>query len=248
MVSSEEKSCCSSSKEKETAHAESHDHSHSHATTTKEEEEVSPSEDAHHDDHHSSHSHSHAHEDGIAATTAKERFGIDSFVYSRRRPFDPSRLEGVVKLMPADVSAAFEAPSSQVKDDAELESALGRLVRSKGFMWLANSHEAAYYWSHAGRFFQAPVLGRWWATLSRDLWPTDQVGSILADFDGDDGDRRQEIVFIGVDAVKNRGPIESALDACLLTDDEFDLYRGADEAHRRKTFPSNFEQRAGARA
>jgi len=230
----------------------SHAHGHAHAAEEETKKETSTHSHDEHDAHddassshsssHSSHSHSHAHEDGFSATTARTRFGIDSFVYSRRRPFSPERLEKVVSLMPANVTEAFESHPAAVEGNAELQKALGSLVRSKGFMWLANSHEAAYYWSHAGRFFQAPILGRWWATLDQQYWPPDQIDSIQADFQGDDGDRRQEIVFIGVDAVANKQPIESALDACLLTDDELDTYRHADDKLRRDTFPSNFEK------
>ena len=56
-----------------------------------------------------------------------------------------------------------------------------------------------YYWSHAGAFFTAELLGRWWDTLPPEHWPEDLVESIKADFSGDDGDRRQEIVFIGME-------------------------------------------------
>ena len=227
------------------AHQEE-DHSHgSHSHGHQEAEEVTSSHSHGHSHAHeeedSGHSHSHSHEDGYSATTARERFGIDSFVYARRRPFSPERLERILNSLPADVTGAFTTKSTAgTTDDDALADALQRLVRSKGFMWLANSHDAAYYWSHAGRFFQAPILGRWWATLARDYWPPDQIESIASDFAGDDGDRRQEIVFIGVDAVKHRRPIEDALDACLLTDDELSVYRQADENLRSQSFPSNF--------
>jgi len=174
-------------------------------------------------------------------TTARERFGIDSFVYSRRRPFSPERLERVLALLPTNAAAVLEGKTARQDDDDQVAAALGVLLRSKGFMWLASSTDAAYYWSHAGAFYDAPVLGRWWDTLPREYWPEDQAEAILSDFLGDDGDRRQEIVFIGVDAVDRRETIETALDACLLTDDEFDAYRAADgNPKRRELFPSTF--------
>ncbi|EGB08056.1 hypothetical protein AURANDRAFT_26964 [Aureococcus anophagefferens] len=160
-----------------------------------------------------------------------ERFGIESFVYARRRPFAPSRLGAVLRELPADV---------------DLGAALATLVRSKGFLWLASSHDAAYYWSHAGAFFNAELLGRWWATLPEEHWPEDLKPSILADFDGDspDGDRRQEIVFIGADLLAKQGTIEAALDGCLLTDDELAAYRGADDAALEALFPSDLKIKA----
>jgi len=224
---------------------EHHSHSHSHAAEQCSSSCGSTGEASHS---HASHSHAepcadatctdpthdHSHSGHSHSTTARERFGIDSFVYSRRRPFAPERLEALLRNLPADVPPAPE------EEQAELKTALQGLVRSKGFMWLANSHEAAYYWSHAGSFFEAPVLGRWWDTLAREFWPADQLDSILADFQGDDGDRRQELVFIGVDAVAHRDVVETALDACLLTDDELDAYRGLAESQRRAAFPTTF--------
>ena len=106
------------------------------------------------------------------------------------------------------------------------------LLRSKGFMWLASSPSSAFYWSHAGSHFETQLVGRWWATVDEAVIPDWQRDAIMADFQGDDGDRRQEIVFIGTglggaadDAAENRATIIAALDACLLTDDEMRHYR-----------------------
>ena len=122
--------------------------------------------------------------------------------------------------------------------------ALATIVRSKGFLWLATSHDAAYYWSHAGNHFAAELQGRWWATLPEDRFPEDMKQSILADFDGADGDRRQEIVFIGVGAVAQQTAITEALDACLLNDDEMAAYRASDDDARPELFPSDLRIRA----
>ena len=54
--------------------------------------------------------------------------------------------------------------------------------------------------------------------MPRADWPEAHQASILEDFDGASGDRRQEIVFIG--AGLDEAGIGAALDACLLTDDE----------------------------
>ena len=152
----------------------------------------------------------------------------------------------MLRELPADVSAALGGEAPGTAGGSDLGAALATLVRSKGFLWLASSHDAAYYWSHAGAFFNAELLGRWWATLPEEHWPEDLKPSILADFDGDspDGDRRQEIVFIGADLLAKQGTIEAALDGCLLTDDELAAYRGADDAALEALFPSDLKIKA----
>ena len=94
------------------------------------------------------------------------------------------------------------------------------MLRSKGFVWVAPEGSVAYYWSHAGRHVELSELGRWWAAVPREDWPEAHHASILDDFDkeGEDGDRRQEIVFIG--AGLDEAAIAEALDACLLADGE----------------------------
>jgi hypothetical protein len=87
----------------------------------------------------------------------------------------------------------------------------------------------AFYWSHAGAHFEMQLLGRWWATLPRARWPPEQVAEIEADFGGGaGGDRRQEIVFIGVSLdAAHRAELVTALDAAMLTDDEMERYARA---------------------
>ena len=94
------------------------------------------------------------------------------------------------------------------------------VLRSKGFMWVAPESNVAYYWSHAGKHLEVSELGRWWAAVPREDWPEAHHASILEDFDeeGGQGDRRQELVFIG--AGLDEAAITEALDACLLTDEE----------------------------
>ena len=47
---------------------------------------------------------------------------------------------------------------------------------------------------------QVQCLGRWWASVPRPAWPEGQESAITEDFAEPDGDRRQELVFIGIDA------------------------------------------------
>ena len=145
----------------------------------------------------------------------------------------------IVRGLPPSSSSL---PSNDDSDEESIKirnETFGCIVRSKGFSWLAHSHVAAMYWSHAGSSFELECLGRWWATLTRDQWPEEAEKDILVDFDCSDhddelvsdlssvGDRRQEIVFIGpgVGDVKKQTVLKKNLDSCLLTDDEFDLYK-----------------------
>lgn len=61
-------------------------------------------------------------------------------------------------------------------------------------------------------------MGKWWASVPRASWPEAHVDSILADCDGEWGDRRQELVFIG--AGLSEAAIRRELDACLASDEE----------------------------
>ena len=61
-------------------------------------------------------------------------------------------------------------------------------------------------------------MGRWWSAVPRESWPQAHVSSILADCEGEWGDRRQELIFIGANLDERE--IVSALDACLATDAE----------------------------
>ncbi|CAM9348541.1 unnamed protein product [Sphacelaria rigidula] len=181
----------------------SHSHSHAHGDHASEGQEFDPNcatctegEGHGHD-----HSHSHAHgASGEGTTTAAKRFGIDNFVYRQRRPFHPERLGHVLQHMPgsSNLALADAAMGSSKTDttpnastgaggdaemDDDLRAALGKLVRSKGFMWLAFSDDAAMYWSHAGASFEILCLGRWWDSLAPENWPPGQEEAITEDFE-----------------------------------------------------------------
>jgi len=134
-------------------------------------------------------------------------------------------------------------PSSRGEKDEENEvkqkAAFSRIIRSKGFVWMADSHEAAMYWSHAGSSFEMQCLGRWWASLPQHHWPEEAVDTILSDFDSAShsdedndtlstvGDRRQELVLIGpgMSSSQRQDTVCEALDNCLLTDEELSVYK-----------------------
>lgn len=130
-------------------------------------------------------------------TPETEAYGIASYVYRARRPFHPER---------------FFAAMHQDWP--------GNVMRSKGYFWLASRHDLAGLWSQAGGVVRHGPAGYWWAAVPRSRWPADEeyLRSIEAEFFGDYGDRRQEIVFIG-QYLEPRA-IRERLDACLLNADE----------------------------
>ncbi len=127
-----------------------------------------------------------------------EEFGIGSFVYRARKPFHPHRFWQVIQ-----------------------EEWQG-VIRSKGFFWLASSMNWIGGWSQAGGACQYELAGTWWATCPERDWPESSGvrDKIRSHFQEPYGDRRQEIVLIGIDMDING--LRSKLDGALLTDEEFE--------------------------
>lgn len=92
----------------------------------------------------------------------------------------------------------------------------GRLLRSKGFFWLASAWREAGSWSQAGGLMRYGHAGRWWRFVPREQWPTDEdgLGAVMKHWDAEVGDCRQELVFIGQGIDFER--LHAELDACLL--------------------------------
>ena len=130
-----------------------------------------------------------------------EEYGIASSVYRARRPFHPQRFFSFI--------------------DGEWIN--GKLLRSKGFFWLASKHMDAGSWSQAGGMMRYGFAGRWWRFVPKNQWPQDveSTAAIMENWSAAAGDCRQELVFIGqnIDFVQ----LNAELDDCLLTDDEMAL-------------------------
>jgi G3E family GTPase len=216
-----------------------HSHSHAHLESSQ--------HDCSHDDHSHctdpTHGHSHnQHEHSMFA-----HGDIGSFVYKSRRPFHPERFIAFLRHLPVVRGLPLEESrhgSSILQLADNTRGLLQRVIRTKGFIWLADSHMAAMFVSQAGSSVDVSCLGRWWATLDRQYWPPAGQETILSDFDDRNheevdflrsppvsdafsvGDRRQEVVFIGpsLGLSKNRDAIFSALDQCIVTSDEWQQY------------------------
>ncbi|KAH6613398.1 P-loop containing nucleoside triphosphate hydrolase protein [Chaetomium tenue] len=107
-----------------------------------------------------------------------------------------------------------------------------RLFRSKGEFLLATRPQRAGEWSQAGAMLTLAGGRPWFCTLPREHYVTgDAEVDRLVAFDvargGEWGDRRQEIVFIGegLDGLNGQG-LAAVLDACLLTDGEWEAWEG----------------------
>ena len=96
----------------------------------------------------------------------------------------------------------------------------GKLLRSKGFFWLASRPEFAGEWSQAGGMARHGFGGMFWKAVPKKNWPTDEdyLASIQAQWEEPFGDMRQELVFIGQGL--DQDAITQALNDCLLSEDE----------------------------
>ena len=130
-------------------------------------------------------------------TPETEAYGIASHVYHARRPFHPVRFERAMH-----------------------DQWPGTILRAKGFFWLATRHDIVGELSQAGGVLRQGPVGYWWAAVPEAYWPEEAAEreDIRSIFEGEYGDRRQELVFIGQHL--DPAAIQARLDACLLTDAE----------------------------
>lgn len=141
-------------------------------------------DDEEHEHHHHEHEHGHSH---------MEEFGISTFVYYARRPFDLGLFDEFV---------AAHWPKS--------------VIRCKGMCYFEEEYDMCYLFEQSGRQFNLRQAGQWYATMPEDeLEAMKQSDATLrADWDPQYGDRMQKLVFIGQNM--DRKAITDALDYCLV--------------------------------
>lgn len=124
-----------------------------------------------------------------------EEYGVASFVYRARRPFEPEKIMAV------------------------LNGDLPGVIRAKGHFWTATRPDWVAEYSLAGALSSVKPLGTWWASVPEDRWPDNEIGqSYMAQHWQEPwGDRRQEIVFIG--AGIDWADIKARLDDALVPED-----------------------------
>ncbi|KAL4747025.1 hypothetical protein BDW72DRAFT_197133 [Aspergillus terricola var. indicus] len=112
----------------------------------------------------------------------------------------------------------FSQPDQSLILANKRQSPFGPILRSKGFFWLATRPSHFGEWSQAGSMLTVGCGGPWFAEVPDEAWPEDKEvrGSIERDFQGEWGDRRQELVFIGEGLDVNA--VTKLLDDCLLDD------------------------------
>ena len=127
-----------------------------------------------------------------------QEYGIGSFSYVARRPFHPQKFYN------------FLHNTQQY----------GKLIRSKGYFWLATRPEFAGQWNQAGGIAHYGFAGIFWKAEPKKNWPTDEeaLASIHKSWVEPFGDMRQELVFIGQGLSQSK--MTQALDDCLLNEEE----------------------------
>ena len=164
-------------------------------------------------------------------------YNISSFVYRARKPFNAERLYNFVQPLFTLEDSDEKFDPLKKKACAFTSSKLGKILRSKGFCWLASHPNLMIEWNQGGYNLQLNLVGEWYAERSRSEWSQFEQeirDKILLDWKGEFGDKRQELVFIGVGL--NHSAISDALDSCLITDQEMKIEQHFWRSHSNKLF------------
>lgn len=167
-------------------------HEHHHHEEEDEHHHEEDEHEHHHEEEHTHHHHHHHHHDEEGEA---EEYGIGTFVYYRRKPFDLNRFDHfVARLWPANI------------------------IRAKGLCYFKGEEDLCYVFEQAGKQVGLQNAGQWYATM-----PKAELDAMLAkdaglrkDWDERYGDRMQKIVFIGQHLDKEA--ITTLLDECLVED------------------------------
>ncbi len=164
-----------------------------------EEDEVDEDDDedeheGHHHDHdhdEDEHGHHHHHHEHRHEGESEDEYGIGTFIYYRRKPFDRQKLDEYANKWPRSI------------------------IRCKGLLWFSDEEEMAYVFETSGRQIQAGYSGQWVAAA-----PSSEQKKILAanpqikaEWDEKVGDRMIKLCIIGQKLDKKK--ISAELDACL---------------------------------
>jgi len=172
----------------EDEHEEHEHHHHDHDDDEHEHHHHDHEDDEHeeHGHHHHHHHHEHKHEG-----ESEDEYGIGSFVYYRRKPFDRVKLDEYASRWPRNI------------------------IRSKGVIWFSDEDDMAMVLETSGRQIQAGYSGQWLAACPKREQERvlKQNPEMQKDWDKEVGDRMIKMVIIGRHL--DRKQIEADLDSCL---------------------------------
>ena len=162
------------------------EHEHHHHDDDDDDHEHHHHDDEHHEHGHHHHHHHH-HDEGEA-----EEYGIGTYVYYRRRPFDLGLFDEFV---------ARKWPKG--------------IIRAKGICYFHDERDTCYVFEQAGKQVSIRNAGQWYATMPKAELEQlmERNPGLRQDWDEQYGDRMQKLVFIGQHLDKEL--IARELDACL---------------------------------
>lgn len=164
-----------------------HEHEHHHHEHEDEHEHHHHDHEEHH--HHHDHDHDHHHHDGEGEA---EEYGIGTYVYFRRQPFNFEKFDRFVNL---------NWPTN--------------IIRTKGVLYFSHNRDMSLLFEQAGIQKNLKEAGYWYATAPEEelMVMMEREPGLRRDWDEEYGDRMIKLVFIGRDL--DRAALASALDACL---------------------------------
>ena len=151
------------------------DHEHHHHDEDEDEHEHHHDHDEEHEHHHEDHDHHHHHHEHRHEGESEDEYGIGTFIYYRRTPFDREKLRDYVPSWPKNI------------------------IRCKGTLWFSDEDDMAYVLETSGRQLLCGAYGKWVATAPEDEKKQllEENPQIAKDWDEKVGDRMVRLCIIG---------------------------------------------------